>query len=71
MSAPHVVAADALLGLLLPFWQVVIGCCVLVAVFMSVRRLGSRGASRMSRALVVTGAVVVGITLLGLLMEGW
>jgi hypothetical protein len=71
VSAPHPVAADALLGLLLPFWQLVIGCCVLVVVVISVRRLGVRGASRMRRALVVTGAVVVGITALGLLIGDW
>lgn len=71
MDRSDLVAADALLGMLLPFWQLVIGCCVLVAVLVSVRRLTARGSSRMMRALLVTGAVVVGIAAIGLLMEGW
>lgn len=71
MDGTHFVAADALLGLLLPFWQVVIGCCVLVAVVISIGRLSSRRASRMVRALMVTGTVVIAVAVLGLLMESW
>lgn len=71
MSGTDLVAADALLGMLFPFWQLVIGCFVLVAVVISVRRLSARGASRMGRALMVTGAVVIGVAAIGLLMESW
>ena len=38
--SPATIADDALLGLLLPFWQLVIGVLVLVAVRASVRRCG-------------------------------
>ena len=47
-------------GLLLPFWQVVIGAVVLVVLVLSVRRLARRGTSRMTTALLVTGGGIVG-----------
>jgi hypothetical protein len=62
-----VLAEDALLGLLLPFWQLVIGVFVLVAVVASVHRLILRGPSRMTTAMLVSGAVVVGLTVIGVL----
>lgn len=65
----RVVAADALLGLLLPFWQALIAGCVLATVVVSVRRLSRRGPSRMARALVFTGAAIVGLATIGLLIE--
>lgn len=71
MDRTDSVAADAILGMLLPFWQLVIGCCVLVAVVVSVRRLSARGTSRMGRALLVTGAAAVGIAAIGLLLQTW
>lgn len=71
MPAVDPVAADALLSLLLPFWQLVIGCCVVVAMVVSARRLTMRGRSRMGHALVVTGAVIVGVAAIGLLLASW
>jgi predicted permease len=65
-----VLAADALLGLLLPFWQIVIGGSVLVAVLVSVRRLARRGPSRMTTALIVTGGAVIFLAVVGLLFQG-
>jgi hypothetical protein len=62
-------AADALLGLLLPFWQLVIGGFVLVAVAASIYRLAQRGPSRMSMALLLTGGAVVCITVIGMLLQ--
>lgn len=59
---------DALLSLLFPMWQVVIGACVLVVLLVSVHRLLGRGPSRMSRALVVTGGAAVAIAVLGILL---
>ena len=51
-----VLAEDALLGLLLPFWQLVIGGCRgRRLVLVSMRRLARRGPSRMTTALLVTG----------------
>jgi hypothetical protein len=59
---------DALLGLLFPVWQLVIGGCVLVTVAFGVRRLLRRGPSRMTSALIVTGGAALGLTALGLLL---
>ncbi|HZN76287.1 MAG TPA: hypothetical protein VFC00_32070 [Micromonosporaceae bacterium] len=63
-------AADALLSMLLPFWQLAIGAVVLAAVIVAGWRLSQRGPSRMSRALVVTGAAIVALTVLGVLLQG-
>lgn len=65
MSAMH---QDALLNLLYPMWQVVIGVFVLVALLVSTHRLLGRGPSRMSRALVVTGSAAVAVAVLGILL---
>ncbi|GGM48704.1 hypothetical protein GCM10011608_36950 [Micromonospora sonchi] len=70
VSRPPVLAEDALLGLLLPFWQLIIGALVLFAVVVSIGRLARRGPSRMSTALLVTAAVIVGFALLGVLLQG-
>jgi hypothetical protein len=62
-----VLAEDALLGLLLPFWQILIGLCVLLAIVASVHRLIMRGPSRMTTAMLISGGVVVGLTAIGIL----
>jgi hypothetical protein len=59
---------DALLGLLFPVWQLLIGVCVLVTVVLCSWRLARRGPSRMTRALIVTGGAVLGIATLGILL---
>lgn len=69
MADERVVAADALLGMLLPIWQLVIGACVLVVVLASVRRLARRGPSRMSTALLVTAGAVICLAVLGVFFE--
>ncbi|MDG4820256.1 hypothetical protein O7635_00010 [Asanoa sp. WMMD1127] len=63
-------AEDALLGMLFPFWQLVIGLCVVLALAAAVYRLAARGPSRMTTALLVTGGAVVGIALLSYLTGG-
>ncbi|WBB66873.1 hypothetical protein [Micromonospora sp. WMMD812] len=63
-------AEEALLGLLLPFWQLVIGAFVLVVVLLSVGRLARRGRSRMTTALLVTAAAIAGFALVGVLLQG-
>ncbi|MFX0592076.1 hypothetical protein [Melissospora conviva] len=63
-------AAEALLGLLLPFWQIVIGAFVLLAVIASVRKLAQRGLSRMNRALLFTAGAIVALALTGVLLQG-
>ena len=62
-------AAEALLGLLLPFWQVVIGGFVLLAVVASVRKLAQRGLSRMNRALLFTAGAIIMLALAGVLLQ--
>ncbi|WP_320069295.1 hypothetical protein [Micromonospora sp. RTGN7] len=63
-------AEEALLGLLLPFWQLVIGAVVLVVILVSVGRLARRGRSRMTTALLVTAAAIAGLTVIGVLLQG-
>jgi hypothetical protein len=68
MSDPGL-AQDALLNLLLPVWQMLIGVCVLAAVVVVGIRLVRRGPSRITTALLLTGGAVVGVCALGLLLE--
>ncbi len=63
-------AADALLGLLLPFWQLVIGAVVLVVLVLSIGRLARRGPSRMTTALLVTAVAIAGLATIGVLLQG-
>jgi hypothetical protein len=63
-------ASDALLGMLFPIWQLAIGLCLLAVLVVSVRRLAARGPSRMTTALLVTGSAVVGLAVLGVLLQG-
>ncbi|MCW3844705.1 hypothetical protein ONA70_31960 [Micromonospora yasonensis] len=69
LPAVTTLAEDALLGLLLPFWQLVIGAFVLFVVLASLRRLAQRGPSRMTTALVITAVAIAGFTLVGVLLE--
>jgi hypothetical protein len=64
------VAADAVLGLLLPFWQLVIGGFVLLALVASVRGLARRGPSRMTTGLLVTAAAIIGLAVIGVFLQG-
>ncbi|MEU4529730.1 hypothetical protein AB0F49_16015 [Micromonospora ureilytica] len=66
----RVLAEQALLGLIGPFWQVVIGAVVLVVLVLSVGRLARRGRSRMTTALLVTAAAIAGFAVIGVLLEG-
>jgi hypothetical protein len=69
MVSLPVVASDALLDLLLPLWQLVIGLLVLVTLVVSVHRLVLRGPSRMGGAMLMVGAVVVGVAVLSYLVQ--
>jgi hypothetical protein len=60
-------SADGLLAMLAPVWQVVIGGCVLVVVIAASARLARRGRSRMTTALLVTGAAAIGLAVIGVL----
>ncbi|TDB81718.1 hypothetical protein E1091_18920 [Micromonospora fluostatini] len=70
VSRSPVLAEEAVLGLLLPFWQVVIGAFVLVAVLVSIGRLARRGPSRMTTALLVTAGAIACFAVVGVLLQG-
>ncbi|MFG2057172.1 hypothetical protein ACGFI9_24455 [Micromonospora sp. NPDC048930] len=69
LPAATTLAEETLLGLLLPFWQLVIGAFVVVVVLVSLGRLLRRGPSRMTTALVVTAIAIAGFTVVGVLLE--
>ncbi|GAB3862502.1 hypothetical protein ACFPIJ_55780 [Dactylosporangium cerinum] len=59
--------ADALLELLFPLWQLVIGVVVALVLVIATYRLALRGPSRMRTVLLITGAAIIGITVFGIL----
>jgi hypothetical protein len=63
------VAADAVSDLLLPAGQAVIGALVLVTLVVSTHRMIRRGPSRMGGALLLTGSAVIGLALIGYLVQ--
>lgn len=65
------VASDALLDLLAPLWQLVIGLLVLLTVIVSVRRLVRRGPSRMGGALLVLGGAIVCVAVVSYLVQAY
>lgn len=69
IMATPIFAADAITGLLLPFWQLIIGVLVLLALLASVQQLARRGPSRMTTGLLVTAAAIIGIAVLGVLLQ--
>ncbi|GLY01450.1 MULTISPECIES: hypothetical protein [Actinoplanes] len=69
MNASETLAVDAFLSLLVPLWQVVIGLLVLVTVVVSAHRLLMRGPSRMGGALLIVGGAVVGLAVVGFLVQ--
>jgi hypothetical protein len=69
MGYPRVLATDALLGLLAPLWQLVIGLLVLVTLVVSVHRLVRRGPSRMGGAMLLLGGAVVCVALVSYLVN--
>jgi hypothetical protein len=69
MGASPTLAADALLDLLVPLWQVVIGALVLVTLVVSVHRLFLRGPSRMGGAMLLAGGAVIGLAVVSYLVQ--
>ena len=65
----RVTAEDALLGLLFPIWQAVIGVCLLIVMVVAGHRLLLRGPSRMSRAIVLSAGAIVGVLMLALVFS--
>jgi hypothetical protein len=69
MSYPPALATEALTGLLVPFWQLVIGLVVVVTVVVAGYRLFQRGPSRMSGAMLLVGIAVVCLAVLSYLVQ--
>jgi hypothetical protein len=69
MGSSPASASDALFGMLMPLWQVVIGLLVLVTVAVSVHRLFMRGPSRMGGAMLLTGGALVLVAVLSYLIQ--
>ncbi|MEU4245709.1 hypothetical protein [Actinoplanes sp. NPDC026619] len=69
MGDSPTLAADALLDLVFPLWQFVIGALVLVTLVVSVSRLVRRGPSRMGGAMLLAGSAVIGVALIGYLVQ--
>ena len=65
------VASDALLDLLMPLWQLVIGLLVLVTVVLSVSKLIQRGPSRMGGAMLLFGSAVVCVAVVSYLVQAY
>lgn len=69
MGDSPTLAADALLDLVFPVWQFVIGALVLVTVVISVLRLIRRGPSRMGGAMLLAGGAAIGVAVIGYLVQ--
>ena len=69
MAPSPVLAADALLGLLMPLTQLLIGVLVLAAVVVSVHRLFLRGPTRMGGAMLIVGSALVCVAVLSYLVQ--
>ena len=69
MGNPPTLAADALLDLLVPLWQLVIGVLVLVTVVVTAHKLFMRGPSRMGGAMLLVGGAVVCVAVLSYLVQ--
>lgn len=69
MSHPPAFATETLTGLLVPFWQLVIGLVVLVTVVVSGYRLFLRGPSRMGGAMLLVGITVVCVAVISYIVQ--
>ncbi|MEJ3750997.1 hypothetical protein WEI85_48235 [Actinomycetes bacterium KLBMP 9797] len=59
-----VLAEEALLGMLFPFWQLVLALFVVVTVVISIRRLARRGRSRMTTPMLVSAGAAISLAIL-------
>ena len=69
MGSSRVLAADAITDLLLPAGQLVVGVLVLVTLLVSALRMIRRGPSRMGGALLLSGGAVIGLAVIGYLVQ--
>jgi len=71
MGHPPVLAADALLDLVWPLWQLIIGLLVLVTVAVLAHRLFMRGPSRMGGAMLLVGGAVVCVAVISYVVQSF
>ena len=57
--------SEGLLGLLSAGWQTVIAVCLLIVTAIGLARLVGRGPTRMTHGVLVTGFLIVAITIVG------
>ncbi|MBM2623515.1 hypothetical protein JIG36_49285 [Actinoplanes sp. LDG1-06] len=69
MGASGTLAADVLVDMIMPFGQFLIGTLVLVTLVVSTRKLLERGPSRMGGAMLLSGGAVIGLALVGYLVQ--
>jgi hypothetical protein len=69
MGPSRTVAADDVSDLLVPFSQLVIGLLVLVALVVAGYRIFMRGPSRMGGAMLLAGGAVIGLAVVGYLVQ--
>jgi hypothetical protein len=69
-AATSTATSDGLLATAAPIWQIAIGGCVLLVLVAASARLARRGRSRMTTALLVTGAAVISLAVIGVLTSG-
>jgi hypothetical protein len=67
MASSSILASDALLGLLWPLWQLLIGMLLVVVVLVAVLRVAMRGPSRMGAAMLLIAGAVFFLAVLGYL----
>jgi hypothetical protein len=69
MANSPILASDALLDLLVPLYQLVIGLLVLVTLVVASWRLFLRGPSRMGGAMLIFGGAAVCVAVVGYLVQ--
>jgi len=63
-EAKGATAVPGLLELLHPAWQALIAVCLLLVLLLGLRRMAQRGPSRMSNGVIVTGFLIIAVTVL-------
>ena len=69
MGPSLALADNGMSDLLMPLWQVLIGVLVLVTVVVAGYRIFMRGPSRMGGAMLLAGGAVVGLAVVGYLVQ--
>ena len=65
MASVLAYTSEGLLGLLGAGWQTVIAVCLLIVTAVGLARLVGRGPTRMTQGVLVTGVLILAITVIG------